>query len=131
MPDKALSEIAAEVHAATAGLAELLKRYPDREEVEKRFVNKAQSRSRFVLVVVMVLIAMVVSAFMTVSTVSVCFLGGQTSNPGICHIMPGYSSAIKQNRLLLKQFRALVAVTQSNRKIIAKQQREIRVLEGR
>lgn len=124
MPEKTLGELATEVHTATAALTELLSRYPDRNEVERRFVSRSTSRNRMFLVLVMVIVAMLVSAFITVSTVSVCFLGGQNSDPGICHIMPGYSKAVQQNKVLLKQFKDLVNITQTNQKRIARLEKQ-------
>lgn len=129
MPEQTMQEAARELHSAVIALKELIERdYPDRSEVESRFMSKGQGKRRWYVVLVLILVSMFLSFVTTTATISTCFLGGGgkdgLSHPGICRILPGYEDTIHQNKQLLKVFSHLMHVTSTNTKRINK-------LEGR
>ena len=114
MPDKTLHEIANETREATAALRLLLEH------------QRTASRRRLIWITLLYIpFAMIVSGFVTVTTVSVCFLT-QAGNepPGLCSIMPGYTAVQKNNQDLVREFRIL-------QKRSLRNERRIDSLEGK
>lgn len=99
-----------EVRVLTSTLAE----YPKRQEVHEKYVSRRESKQRIALVMVVLLFSLAVSYFVTISTVSTCFLGGDDSHPGLCTLIPGYDEAQQRNTDILKQFQELVKITERN-----------------
>lgn len=99
-----------EVRVLTATLSD----YPKRAEVHEKYVSRRESRQRLVLVLTFAVISLVFSYFVTISTVSTCFLGGDGEYPGLCKLIPGYEEAQQQNDDILKQFRELIVITRRN-----------------
>lgn len=104
MPDQTLQEIAKETHAAVVALRELIEReYPSRGEVERRFTKKNESNKKLAFGLVILFITVVVSYFMTVATISSCFLGG-VEHPDFCNVLPGYAEADERGKNLIEEF---------------------------
>jgi hypothetical protein len=101
--------------------------YPKRAEIERRFVTESQSRTRRNTAVFFVLITIFISYFVTVSTISYCFLGGAAEGrpPRACGLLPGYNSAQEKNAVILRQFQGLLEHMQDNRKRINKLERQV------
>lgn len=102
--------------------------YPKRAEVEHRFSTKNSAHVRVVAFVMSLVLAIIGSFFVTVSTISYCFLGGaETGNPPpICNSLPGYPEAQEANRKLLKQFRDMISIMESNQERIKKLERQVK-----
>lgn len=97
-------------------LSGALEDYPKRQEVHEKYVSRRESRQRLVLVFAFAAISLVFSYFVTISTVSTCFLGGDGNYPGLCKMIPGYEEAQTKNDEILQQFRHLVEMTERNDK---------------
>ena len=129
-----MPELLAAVRALTIAVERLEKtlhdEYPKRSEIERRFVTEESSKKRrnraIGLVVVFVISTVILSYIVTVSTISTCFLGNSSLGqpPHICSVLPGYDFAQHKNRVILKQFKHLISVTDKN-------EREIKRLERR
>lgn len=117
MPEDTLKKIAAEVHSAVAGLTELIEReYASRSEIDAKYTRKEVSKRRFVWVVGFILASLFLSYFAIVTTVSACFLGGDSKHKpySVCKVIPGYSDAMKQNEIVSQQFAQLRKITTEN-----------------
>ena len=97
MPDKTLHELAHETRDATAALRRLLDH------------QKAAAKRRMIWVTLLyVPFAMIVAGFVTVTTVSVCFLTRpEEQSPRFCKVMPGYTEITENNEQLVIEFRQL------------------------
>ena len=106
MPERTLNEAADEIHAAVREMRTLItQEYPTRREIERRFMAKSQSNARIWAVAVAVASSLILSYFVTISTVSTCFLGSASDgHPAVCNLMPGYAEAQRTNQELLRQF---------------------------
>lgn len=125
MPDRTLKEAASELHGLILGVQELIERdYPDRREVERRFISREAGVRRLVLAVAMILVSSLISYGMAVSTVSACFLGGDDDHPSACKFIPGYEKSIERNKVVLKQFTELQKRSLRNEKRIDQLEKE-------
>lgn len=124
MPDKTLEEIARDTHTLIVTLKELIEReYPNREEIERRFTPKEASNRKLALGLALMLVTVTLSYFLTVATISQCFLGG-VNHPSACGALPGYEEADARSKAVLKQFQELVQRSEKN-------ERRIDRLEGK
>lgn len=128
-----LRRLSQEARAAVVGLQRLLERdYVKREEAEDQFILKKVSQRRWFAFLLMIPIALIASFFVTVGTVSSCFLGGDGETPPkACQVIPGFKEAIKRNDVVMLQFQGLIETTEENRSRIKKLERELRELRGR
>lgn len=103
MPEQLLQAVL-ELTKTTQTLERTLHEYPKRREVEERFATKAESRKRAVKVLVaglcIVFISLMASYFVTVTTVTSCFLSDGARNGDAapaCSLLPGYTEAQQEN----------------------------------
>lgn len=105
MPESTLAKAIEELHSVVEALKELMEReYPRRSEIDDKleaqrqaalqaFVSKRVSRQRWVFILALAPLMVVASFFLTISTVSTCFLGrNQSEPPSFCGtLLPGYN----------------------------------------
>lgn len=95
-----LEELIRELNGAILALRTLIEReYPNRREIEARFVNKSSWDTRLKILVVTIFLATLLSFGATIGAMSACYLG--TTHPMSCNLIPGYedSEARRQERL--------------------------------
>jgi hypothetical protein len=133
MSEQDLQRLAQEARAAVAGLQRLLERdYVKRDEAEKQFMLKKVSQRRWFAFLLMIPLALGVSFFVTIGTVSSCFLGGDgQAPPAACKVIPGFEEAITRNEGVMLQFQGLIDTTEENRKRLVELERELRELKRR
>jgi Fe-S-cluster containining protein len=98
----------------------LLKDYPKREEVDKKFARTFYHL--LLLGTAMLLVSLAVSFFATVSTIAVCFI--DETHPAACRVIPGYEQSLENNATLLEEFRKLQQTTIENRQRIEELERQ-------
>jgi hypothetical protein len=124
VPEKTLKDLIVETHAAIVLLRELIDReYPDRAEVERRFTRKGESNRKLAFGLVLMFITVVLSYFMTVTTISSCFLGG-AEHGRACNVLPGYKESVNRNNDLIKQFIELQRRSMKNERRIDRLEKE-------
>ncbi len=111
MTNKELRAAITDLTKAVGALDITLKRdYPTREEIKKRRVQ----------IVLAMVAAIIASYFLTVGTVSYCFLSGipEDGASGFCNVFPGYEESFDNNRELRDQFIQMQQFIQENREKI-------------
>lgn len=89
--NETMEDLIKELNKAILALRTLIEReYPNRREIEAKFVNKTTWDHRLRLLLVTILFASLLSFFATASIMSACFLG--TERPETCGLIPGFSS---------------------------------------
>lgn len=115
--ERDIREAVKQMAIATQAMRTLIdKEYPTRREMEARFVEKVESRRTLVIAVVVGLISAILSFFGTISTVSTCFLGGDTEHPAVCSFMPGYDESQRQSEEFFKEFERMRQQIEKNRR---------------
>lgn len=110
----ALLQAVRELTAVTKALNKTLSEdYPKRREIERNYLSKQQSSRNIRFFVAFVFASIFISQFVTIATVSTCFLG-DPEHPRICQLMPGYKDSIQQNKDILKHFQELMQITKQN-----------------
>ena len=95
--------------------------YPKRVEVRRARRNFAGA----------VILALLLSYFATINTVSYCFLSGKAnSDQSFCHIFPGYTESQDRNKDILNLFNEIVDTTHKNRTKIDDMQKQINDLKN-
>lgn len=113
------------------GLSERLETlYAPREEINREGRRRAW---RFLGISIVIIL---ISQFLTMTTISYCFLNANGHGGAACSAMPGYAQAIQQSDIRLQRFEALldgIEATQqnvkSNDKDIADINRRLEALE--
>lgn len=103
--------------------------YPKRTETDSKYATKKGVKSVYKQMIFVIVMAMIVSLFVTYSILSACFLRGSVgdrSDSKFCSVMPGYDQAEENNAELIAEFRRLVEVTTENRARIERLERRIR-----
>lgn len=114
MPETALADLSRDTREAISVLMALIER------------QRHTGRRRLLFVTLLVIpMGMFISGFVTISLVSACFLGDST-HPGVCEFIPGYSESIDRNEAILNEFHRLQEVTEENRELILELKEMIR-----
>ena len=101
--EDALLEAIGELKQVVRALTKVIEEdYPKRKEVETRFTTKQTAARRFSIVTAFIVISLIVSYFVSISTVSVCFLS--QDQPASCELIPGYSASKDHNLKILNEF---------------------------
>lgn len=80
--------------------------YPKRREIERDFISKDHSRKRLKQIAAGMVVAVLVSYFLTVTSINYCFLNGIPA-PGerdFCRVFPGYEESFDNNREALASY---------------------------
>lgn len=95
--------------------------YPKRAEVEDRFTTKESAKRRFLLFIVIVIVSLSASYFVTISTVSACFLD-RPPHVDACGLIPGFEESEDRGAILLKRFA-------QNEELLLQQERRLNRIE--
>jgi hypothetical protein len=107
MPDQTLHEVAFEARHAVNALTDLV----DHQ-------RKVARRRLLWVTLIAIPLAMFVAMFITISTISVCFLGSDTEYPGACDFIPGYKAALESDQDERNKFEELFEITEENQRRI-------------
>jgi hypothetical protein len=102
----------------------LSKDYPSREEVRHEGRKRAAKSLAFAFVII------IISNFITIQTVSYCFLSPVGTVHSVCNRIPGYENTVTQGNQRLRKFNLLLTQIVSNQKSIIDLQQRVAVLEG-
>lgn len=97
----------------------LAQEYPKRAEVA------SEGRRRALRYLGATLAILMLAQFMTITTISYCFLGNNIEIPAACKLIPGYTQAVERGTGQLETFYYLQEQTSSNRAKIAELELEI------
>lgn len=106
--------------------------YPKRAEVEAKYATKYGIKKRRNQLVTVLILAIVLSYFAAVETVSYCFLTGDPNNDPktFCKIIPGYTERRAASNSVLKVFEDITKTTTANKARIAQLEREVEALKS-
>lgn len=110
MPERLL-EAVNELTQVVKSLERTLKAdYPKRSEILRR------RNIMWLQMFLVVIIAIIGGYFVTIGTISGCFLGDAANglSPRFCNVLPGYHDAQVKNRKLIKEFEVLVKRSERN-----------------
>lgn len=103
MPNKTLEELVVDTNRAVGALKVLLEH------------QRKAARHRLMLTLfVAIPAAMLISGLVTITTVSVCFLGTNPHHPSACRVIPKYSDSQNYNKKIIREFRHLIFITNRN-----------------
>jgi hypothetical protein len=89
--NETMEDLIKELNKAILALRTLIEReYPNRREIEAKFVNKTTWDHRLRLILVTILFASLLSFLGTTALMAKCFLGA--TRPDACAIIPGFES---------------------------------------
>lgn len=129
MPQRELIAAVTSLRETVEILNETLKKdYPKRVEIRK------DRRFFAVLIFFGIILGMLLSSFITIATVSGCFLSKDAADghaSGICHTMPGFTVAEERNNRTIQRFNELLNTINQNKKMITENQEEIENLKNR
>ncbi len=111
-----------ELTRVVTALEMTLKRdYPTKIEIKKR---RGQ-------IVVAIVVAIIASYFLTVGSVSYCFLQGipETGEQQLCQVFPGWQESFDNNRAARDTFNQLLNVTSTNNQRIVVLERQVAELQ--
>lgn len=129
------SELVRAVHELTRVVEALrdtvMNDYPRRAEIEEKYATKYGIKRRRAQILTGTLLAIVLSYFASVQTVSYCFLTGNPEKDPktFCRIIPGYSERRAANRVVLKVFEDITNTTRANKARIDVLEKQIQELQ--
>lgn len=112
-PESEAGELLRAVQDLTAVVSSLNKileeDYPKREEIERNYATKQHIRNRRIAFAGATISAIVISYFLTVSTVVYCFHDGAPGQryKSTCSVFPGYDASQQGNDNIIAEFRNL------------------------
>lgn len=94
--------------------------YPKRSELERKYVTYQQVKQRRIQIAAATVIAIALSYFFAVSTVTYCYHGGQAGQnyKPVCSIFPGYNTYQNGNKQLIDDFHKLQQEVQETENLV-------------